>query len=70
MEDDPLNKPRSHHLQRKIDARKPGAKLDQNVEEQFTSGRLLGKFLSTRPIPGIRNQFQTWCSYKFLEPKC
>merc|ERR1712113_1103185 len=24
MEDDPLTKPRSHHLQRKIDARKPG----------------------------------------------
>merc|ERR1712105_154678 len=36
MEDDPLNKPRSNHLQRKIDARKPEAKIDQHLEEQFT----------------------------------
>merc|ERR1712167_384299 len=48
LEDDPLNKPRSHHLQRKIDARKPGAKLDQHLEDQFTSGRLLA-CISSRP---------------------
>merc|ERR1711931_191761 len=48
MEDDLLNKPRSHHLRRKIDARKPGAKLDQHLEEQFTSGRLLA-CVSSRP---------------------
>merc|ERR1712109_23556 len=48
MEDDPLNKPKSNHLQRKIDGRKPGAKLDQHLEEQFTSGRLLA-CISSRP---------------------
>merc|ERR1712142_540126 len=48
LEDDPLNKPRSHHLQRKIDARKPMAKLDQHLEDQFTSGRLLA-CISSRP---------------------
>jgi small subunit ribosomal protein S8e len=48
LEDDPLNKPRSHHLQRKIDARKPEAKLDQHLEDQFTSGRLLA-CISSRP---------------------
>jgi len=48
MEDDPLNKPRSNHLQRKIDARKPEAKIDQHLEEQFTSGRILA-CISSRP---------------------
>merc|ERR1712141_415496 len=48
LEDDPLTKPRSHHLQRKIDARKPMAKLDQHLEDQFTSGRLLA-CISSRP---------------------
>merc|ERR1711962_1919431 len=48
MEDAPLTKPRSHHLQRKIDARKPGPKLDQHLEDQFTSGRLLA-CISSRP---------------------
>merc|ERR1712243_539687 len=48
MEDDPLNKPRSHHLQRKIEARKPMSKLDQHLEDQFTSGRLLA-CISSRP---------------------
>merc|ERR1712013_191748 len=53
MEDDPLNKPKSNHLQRKLDARKPQAKLDQHLEEQFTSGRLLA-CISSRPGQGGR----------------
>merc|ERR1712100_394706 len=39
-EEDPLTKPRSKHLQRTIDARKPGSKVEQHLEEQFTSGRV------------------------------
>merc|ERR1712141_792107 len=48
LEDDPLNKPRSHHLQRKIESRKPEAKVEQHLEDQFTSGRLLA-CISSRP---------------------
>ena len=33
---------RSNHLQRKLDARKPTAKVDPHVEEQFSTGRLYG----------------------------
>merc|ERR1712078_914391 len=36
-EEDPLTKPRSKHVQRTIDARKPGSKVEQHLEEQFTS---------------------------------
>ena len=33
---------RSNHLQCKLDARKPTAKVDPHVEEQFSTGRLYG----------------------------
>lgn len=42
-EDDVLNRKRSNHVQRKISSRKPQAKVDPHVEEQFLTGRLLGK---------------------------
>merc|ERR1712002_307073 len=48
LEDDILTKPRSHHLQRKIQARKPQASVDQHLADQFTSGRLLA-CISSRP---------------------
>ena len=41
-EEDPLTKKRSNHAQRKIDGRKQFGKLDQHLEEQFTTGRLYG----------------------------
>ncbi|XP_057309658.1 40S ribosomal protein S8-like [Hydractinia symbiolongicarpus] len=47
-EEDVLNKTRSHSAQRKIDARKPGSKVEQHLEEQFTSGRVMA-CISSRP---------------------
>lgn len=41
-EEDPLNKKRSNHLQRKLDARKSDAKIDSHLEEQFNTGRIYG----------------------------
>lgn len=43
-EDDPLNKKRSNHLQRKLDARKSDAKIDSHLEEQFNTGRIYGSY--------------------------
>ena len=41
-EEDPLNKKRSNHLQRKLEARKSDAKIDLHLEEQFNTGRIYG----------------------------
>ena len=41
-EEDVLNKKRSNHVMRKLASRKPQAKVDPHVEEQFLTGRLLG----------------------------
>ena len=41
-----LKKKKSRHLQRKLDARKPNAKVDPHVEEQFLTGRLYGELTS------------------------
>ena len=41
-EDDVLTKKKSSHLQHKLAARKPMAKVDPHVEEQFLTGRLYG----------------------------
>ena len=40
-----LNKKRSNHCQRKMEARKGPSKIDPHLEEQFTTGRLYGKEL-------------------------
>lgn len=45
---DELHKKRSKHLLRKIEARKPDAKVDPNLDEQFITGRLYAA-LSSRP---------------------
>jgi small subunit ribosomal protein S8e len=45
---DELNKKRSKHLLRKVEGRKADAKVDPNVDEQFTTGRLYAA-LSSRP---------------------
>ena len=37
-----MSRKRSNHVQRKIASRKPRAKVDPHVEEQFLAGRLLG----------------------------
>ena len=37
-----MTRKRSNHVQRKITSRKPQAKVDPHVEEQFLAGRLLG----------------------------
>lgn len=42
-ESDVLNKKRSNHCQRKMEARRGAAKLVSQLEEQFTTGRLYGK---------------------------
>ncbi|XP_065652130.1 small ribosomal subunit protein eS8 isoform X1 [Hydra vulgaris] len=46
--DDVLNKVRSKHATKKIEARKPESKIDQHLEDQFSSGRLLA-CISSRP---------------------
>ncbi|KAI8810992.1 40S ribosomal protein S8 [Cladochytrium replicatum] len=46
--EDPLNKERSTSVQKKIDARKPTAKVDPAIEEQFTVTKLLA-CVSSRP---------------------
>ena len=38
-----MSRKRSNHVQRKITSRKPRAKVDPHVEEQFLAGRLLGR---------------------------
>jgi small subunit ribosomal protein S8e len=43
-----LNKPRSNHLQRKVNARKEGFKVDPLLDEQFVTGRVLAR-ISSRP---------------------
>ncbi|KAG5463729.1 MAG: ribosomal protein S8e-domain-containing protein, partial [Olpidium bornovanus] len=45
---DPLTKPRSNHVQRKVDARKASAKVDPHLDEQFVTG-LLYAAVSSRP---------------------
>jgi len=47
-EEDPTQKVRSNHATRKIEARKPGSKIEQHLEEQFTSGRIMA-CISSRP---------------------
>jgi len=47
-ETDVLNKKRSNHCQRKMEARKALAKLPPQLEEQFTTGRLYA-CVSSRP---------------------
>ncbi|KAL9962955.1 hypothetical protein ACROYT_G032113 [Oculina patagonica] len=47
-ESDVLNKKRSNHCQRKMEARKGPAKIAQQLEEQFTTGRLYA-CVSSRP---------------------
>jgi len=47
-EEDVLTKPRSNHVKRKIEARKPACKLDQHLDDQFVGGRLLA-CVSSRP---------------------
>merc|ERR1712062_151302 len=47
-EEDPLTKPRSKHVQRTLDARKPGSKVEQHLDEQYTSGRVMA-CISSRP---------------------
>ena len=44
-EEDMVNRKRSNQVQRKIASRKPLAKVDHHVEEQFLTGRLLGNAL-------------------------
>ena len=39
-----LTRKRSKHLLRKLAQRKPNAKVDPHVEEQFLTGRLYGNF--------------------------
>jgi hypothetical protein len=40
-----LAQKRSKHVKRKIAKRRPNAKVDPHVEEQFLTGRLYGKML-------------------------
>merc|ERR1719318_80151 len=47
-EEDSLTKTRSSHAQRKVDSRKPGSKVEQHLDEQFTSGRIMA-CISSRP---------------------
>jgi len=47
-ESDELTKTRSNHVQRKIESRKEGAKVDPMLDEQFTTGRLYA-ILASRP---------------------
>ena len=47
-EEDPLTKTRSNHAQRNIDSRKPASKVEQHLDEQFTSGRIMA-CISSRP---------------------
>ena len=46
-EDDPVNKKRSNHVQRKVTSRKSTSKADPHVEEQFLTGRLYGESIAT-----------------------
>ncbi|CAI8032315.1 40S ribosomal protein S8 [Geodia barretti] len=47
-EEDVLNRKRSSHIQRKLASRKSHAKVEQHVEEQFLTGRLLA-CVASRP---------------------
>nr|AAX48884.1 S8 [Suberites domuncula] len=47
-EDDVLSAKKSNHVQKKLAGRKPTAKIDPHVEEQFLTGRLLA-CVSSRP---------------------
>ncbi|KAJ3195317.1 hypothetical protein HK101_000507 [Irineochytrium annulatum] len=46
--EDGVSKPRSNHVQRKVDARKEGFKVDPALDEQFVTGRVLAK-ITSRP---------------------
>ncbi|KAJ1561690.1 40S ribosomal protein [Nowakowskiella sp. JEL0078] len=46
--EDALNKERSNHVQRKIDARKPYAKIEPAVEEQFVTNKVYAR-IASRP---------------------
>ncbi|KAJ3232032.1 40S ribosomal protein [Chytriomyces hyalinus] len=43
-----LNKPRSNHVTRKVNERKEGFKVDQALDDQFVTGRVLAR-VSSRP---------------------
>eukprot|EP01135_Chromosphaera_perkinsii_P001758 Nk52_evm27s210 gene=Nk52_evmTU27s210 len=45
---DPLTKPKSNHLQRKLASRKGDAKIDSKLDDQFNTGRLYA-CVSSRP---------------------
>lgn len=47
-EDDPLNKKKSKHVERKHASRKEGSKVDVHLEQQFTAGRIYA-CISSRP---------------------
>ncbi|KAJ3332109.1 vacuolar protein sorting-associated protein 1 [Blyttiomyces sp. JEL0837] len=46
--EDSLNKPRSNHVQRKVNARKEGFKVAPELDDQFVTGRVLAK-VASRP---------------------
>ncbi|KAI8820229.1 ribosomal protein S8e-domain-containing protein [Fimicolochytrium jonesii] len=46
--EDPLTKKRSNHVQRKVDARKEGSKVEAGLVEQFAAGRVLAR-IASRP---------------------
>ncbi|KAJ3126359.1 40S ribosomal protein [Nowakowskiella sp. JEL0407] len=46
--EDALNKERSNHVQRKIEERKPYAKIEQNLEDHFTSNKVYAR-IASRP---------------------
>jgi small subunit ribosomal protein S8e len=47
-EEDVLSRKRSSHIQRKLASRKSHAKVEQHVDEQFLTGRLLA-CVASRP---------------------
>ena len=48
-EDVVVKKKQSRHLQRKLEARKPNARVDPHMEEQFLTGRLYACIESPGP---------------------
>ena len=47
-EDAIINKHRSKHAQKKVDQRKAASKVDQNIDDQMSAGRILA-CISSRP---------------------
>ena len=52
-----LNKQRSNHLKRKVEARKAGAKIDPKLDEQFSTGHLLGTAAERASFTALRTLF-------------